>query len=187
MLDVKFSQLEILKKVVKTAQEIEKTSFKEKTNDKTASWLLKTAQEADLQMDDDLKLEVNQKLSGKKRLAAERGDLDFDEFIKKGEKAPLVRNKEEQRKKALKIQYQQEKEKEITRKFANSSYLTPESITYLNSVIKKSETSVDQELVYAGLHSEKVAQKKFKRTENKKQRYKGRQKRSKHRPSNKRA
>jgi hypothetical protein len=42
-----------------------------------------------------LKLEVNQKLSGKKRMAAERGDLDFDEFIKKGEKAPLVRNKEE--------------------------------------------------------------------------------------------
>ena len=34
---------EMLKKVVKTAQEIEKTTFKEKTNDKTATWLLKTA------------------------------------------------------------------------------------------------------------------------------------------------
>lgn len=90
-----------------------------------------------------MKLEVNQKLSGKKRMAAERGDLDFDEFIKKGEKAPLVRNKEEQRKKELKRQYQLEKEKELTKKFANSTYLTPESISYLNSVIKKNATSVD--------------------------------------------
>lgn len=76
-------------------------------------------------------------------MAAERGDLDFDEFIKKGEKAPLTRNKEEQRKRALKVQYKKDKDNEIARKFANSSYLTPESITYLNSVIKKSETSVD--------------------------------------------
>lgn len=94
-------------------------------------------------LDDDLRLEVNQKLSGKKRMAVERGDLDFDEAIKKGEKAPLNRNKEEQRKRALKLEYKAEKEREITRKFANSTYLTPESITYLNSVIKKSETSVD--------------------------------------------
>ena len=95
--------LEILRKVVKTAQELEKVSFKEKTDDKTASWVLKTAQDADLLMDEDLKLEVNQKLSSKKRKAAERGDLDFDEFIQKGEKAPKNRDKEEQRKRALKL------------------------------------------------------------------------------------
>jgi hypothetical protein len=95
--------LEILRKVVKTAQELEKVSFKEKTDDKTASWVLKAAQDADLLMDEDLKLEVNQKLSSKKRKAAERGDLDFDEFIQKGEKAPKTRDKEEQRKRALKL------------------------------------------------------------------------------------
>jgi len=43
--------------------------------------LLKQAKEADLQLDEDLKLEINNKLSGKKRMAAERGDLDFDEFV----------------------------------------------------------------------------------------------------------
>ena len=75
----------------------------------------------------------------------------------------------------------------MTRRFANSSYLTPESITYLNDLIKKKATSVDQELVYAGLHSEKGPVTKFKRTENKKQRYKNRQKRSKKKPSNNRA
>lgn len=140
---MKYTQLEMLRKVVRTAQELEKDSHREKTGDKEASWLLKYAKEADMQLDDDLKLEINNKLSGKKRLAVERGDLEFDEMITKGEKAPLHRNKEEQRKKALKLQYKAEKEKELTRKFANSSYLTPESITYLNEVIKKSETSVD--------------------------------------------
>jgi len=62
----------------------------------------------------------------------------------------------------------------MTRKFANTSYITPESITYFNDLIKKGQTSVDQEIVYAGLHSEKGPVTKFKRTENKKQRYKNR-------------
>ncbi len=87
----------------------------------------------------------------------------------------------------MKRVYEKEKEKELTRRFANSSYLTPESITYLNQIIKSKQSNVDQELVYAGLHSENVAEKKFKRTEKNKQRYKGRQKASKKRPSNKRA
>jgi ATP-dependent RNA helicase DDX24/MAK5 len=95
MLDVKYTHLEMLRKVVRTAQELEKDSHREHTDDKTATWLLKTAKDAELTLDDDLKLEVNQKLSGKKRMAVERGDLDFDEAIKKGEKAPLNRNKEE--------------------------------------------------------------------------------------------
>lgn len=105
--------------------------------------MLKAAKDADLDMDEDLKLEVKNKLSGKKRMAAERGDLDFDEFISKGESAPKSRNKEEQRKRALKASYEKEKEKEMTRRFANSSYLTPESIKYLNGVMKKKETTVD--------------------------------------------
>lgn len=46
-------------------------------------------------MDDDLKWEINKKLSGKKRTAAERGDIDFDEFTSKGESRPRERNREE--------------------------------------------------------------------------------------------
>ena len=69
----------------------------------------------------------------------------------------------------MKESYQREKDKELERKFANSSYLTPESIKYLNSVVKTKRSNVDQELVYAGLHSDKVPKKQFKRTEKKKQ------------------
>ena len=76
-------------------------------------------------------------------MAVERGDLNFDEFIQKGEAGVKERNKEIQRSKALKLRYAQEKEKEMTRRFANSSYLTPESISYLNDLIKKKATSVD--------------------------------------------
>jgi hypothetical protein len=81
MLDVKFTMLEMLRPLVKAAQDVEKSTHREKADDKSATWLLKQAKEADLQLDDDLKLEINNKLSGKKRMAAERGDLDFDEFV----------------------------------------------------------------------------------------------------------
>jgi hypothetical protein len=91
-----------------------------------------------------------------------------DELTRKGEATPKERNKAEQRKRALKASYEAEKARELTRKFANSSYLTPESVTYLNQAIKQQQKQVDQELVYAGLHSEYAPQKKFKRTENKK-------------------
>ena len=43
--------------------------------------------------------------------------------------------------------------------------MTPESITYLNESIKKRTSKLDEELVYAGLHSEKVKGLKFTRTE----------------------
>jgi len=50
-------------------------------------------------------MEINNKLSGKRRMAAERGDLDFDEFIHKGEAGVKERNKEKQRTNALKLRY----------------------------------------------------------------------------------
>jgi hypothetical protein len=56
---------------------------------------LKSAKEADLDLDDDLRWEINKKLSGKKRAAAERGDVDFDELVAKGESKPRERNREE--------------------------------------------------------------------------------------------
>lgn len=52
-------------------------------------------------------------------------------------------DKAEQRASALKHQYESEKKKEQTKKFANSSYLTPESISYLNEQIKDGKAHVD--------------------------------------------
>lgn len=56
---------------------------------------MKMAQDADLDLDDDLKHEVNSKLSGKKRLAIQRGDLAYDEMLEKGERPDKQRKKED--------------------------------------------------------------------------------------------
>lgn len=164
-------------------------THREQADDKAAGWLIKQAKDADLILDDSLKMEISQKLSGKKRTHLEREEnLELGMFPDlKTEKAAKERNKAAQRASALKKQYEIEKKKEITKKFGMSSYLTPESISYLNDAIKTQASRVDEELVYAGLHSENVAAKKFKRTEKKKQRYKGRAKRSQHKTSNHRA
>lgn len=70
--------------------------------------MLQQAKDADLDMDDDLKEEVSKKLSGKKRLNAER-DTYFDDVVdinaKKGEAPNRDRNREQQRKIALKASY----------------------------------------------------------------------------------
>ena len=59
-------------------------------------------------MDDDLKEEVSKKLSGKKRLNVDR-DTYFDDVVdmhaKKGEAPNRERNREAQRKVALKASY----------------------------------------------------------------------------------
>jgi len=69
---------------------------------------------------------------------------------------------------------------EITKKFSKSSFLTPEAASYLNDAIKKGqEKSIDDEMVYAGLHNEKLGKLNFKRTEKNKERFRGRRKGSK--------
>lgn len=55
---------------------------------------MKTAQEADLDLDEDLKTEVSQKLIGTKRLNSERSE-SIDDFKAKGEAAIKERNKAE--------------------------------------------------------------------------------------------
>jgi hypothetical protein len=151
--------------------------------------MLKTAKEAELELDEGLRYEIGKKLSGKKRTHHELQDgIDLGMFKEwKGEAAIKERNKAVQRSNALKLQYQADKKREITRKFSNSSYLTPESIMYLNDAVKKQASKVDEELVYAGLHSENIAKKSFKKTEKNKQRFKGRRKGSKHKTANRRA
>ena len=73
-----------------------------------------------------------------------------------------------------------EHKNQMLKKFGKSSFLTPESILYLNEQIKSSNSGkLDDELIYAGLHSENVGKIKFKRNEKKKAYYKGRKSRSK--------
>ena len=54
----------------------------------------------------------------------------------------------------------------MLKKYGNSSFLTPESATYLNEAIKLNKSAkLDDEIVYAGLHQEKLGKIKFKRNE----------------------
>ena len=184
MLDVKYSHLEMLKPVIKTATDLEKTHHRRQADEKAASWLLKTAKDAELVMDDDLKHEVQGKLSGSKRLHKSKEGEDPDENIEK----PLFktfddvkireRNRAKQREIGLKSSYDKERSSMMLKKFGKSSFLTPEAAMYLNDVVKNNQTKVDDEVVYAGLHNEKLNKMKFKRQNKNQQRFKNRTKRS---------
>ena len=89
------------------------------------------------------------------------------------------RNRGAQRAQALKQGYDKDRDNLMLKRFANSSFLTPEAAMYLNQAIKAKQTKVDDEIVYAGLHAEKVSKMKFKRQNKNQQRFKNRVKRSK--------
>ena len=66
---------------------------------------------------------------------------------------------------ALKEKYDMEVQAQKAKRFSNSSFLTPEAAMYLNEAIRENQTKVDEEVVYAGLHSSDKIKKKFKRKE----------------------
>lgn len=74
-------------------------------------------------------------------------------------------SKAQQKDHALKRKYDAEIESQKFKKFANSSYLTPEAAMYINDIMESSGSKVDEEVVYAGLHQPKLNAMKFKRTE----------------------
>lgn len=73
------------------------------------------------------------------------------------------RNRGMQRANALKQTYKKDHESMMLKKYAKSSFLTPEAAMYLNEAIKSKQTKVDSEIIYAGLHNEKLSKVKFKR------------------------
>ena len=81
MLDVKYGQLELMRKVVKAAKELEKDTHRKQADEKTANWVLKQARDADLTLDEDLKHEIQEKLSGKKRTHKQKGGEDEDDLL----------------------------------------------------------------------------------------------------------
>jgi hypothetical protein len=65
-MEVKHNELDRLRPIVSTAIKCEKTMFQEKKEDKSASWLMKLMKDADLDMDDNMKKELGEKLSQKR-------------------------------------------------------------------------------------------------------------------------
>ena len=103
-----------MKPLVQGAQEVEKATHRQKADEHAAMWLVKTAKQADLDLDDDLKIEVTQKLSGKKRGRKEMEEDEFEQLEKAMFKNPdgddiKERNKERQRQESLKKQYELDK------------------------------------------------------------------------------
>lgn len=146
-----------------------------------------------MELDDDLKKEVSQKLSGQKRQRSSRTgdeafDLEQELFPNPDGDEKRERNKDKQRQEALKKSYAQDKQNQSKKRFKGSSYLTPESVAYLNEAIAKSAThKLDEEMIYAGLHNELKGGPKFKRNEKNKQRFKGRRKGSQKKRKNRHA
>jgi ATP-dependent RNA helicase DDX24/MAK5 len=58
MLDVKYSQLDNLRPLIESSSQLEKSTHQDKKREKSAQWLMKTADEADLDLDDDLVTEI---------------------------------------------------------------------------------------------------------------------------------
>jgi len=73
---------------------------------------------------------------------------------------------------ALKERYNIEINSQKVKKYANSSFLTPEAAMYLNQAIRENSSKVDEEIIFAGLHGEKVDKTKFKRKEKYSTKYK---------------
>lgn len=168
------NELNHLEPIVKTAIDAEKACFQDDKDVQSANWMLKLAEDADLNIDDDLKDDIQQKLSGSKRAKyAESYDAmmkekklqmrgkakgkDKDTEGETNEDAPAEkeetefsrfkvydddgsnkkrRNKEDQKKDATRRKYELNLKKENVKRYANSSYLTPESASYLNSLLK---------------------------------------------------
>jgi len=172
--EVSHNELNHLEPIVKTAIDAEKACFQDDKDVQSANWMLKLAEDADLNIDDDLKDDIQQKLSGSKRAKyAESYDAmmkekklqmrgkakgkDKDTEGETNEDAPAEkeetefsrfkvydddgsnkkrRNKEDQKKDATRRKYELNLKKENVKRYANSSYLTPESASYLNSLLK---------------------------------------------------
>ena len=149
MLDVKYQHLEMLRSVVKTATDLEKTYHRTRADEKSATQLVKMAKEAELVMDDDLKTEVQEKLAGSKRIRNKQSSEGYDENVDKplfkiyDDQKIKERDRGVQRANALKQGYDKERKSMALKKYAKSSFLTPEAAMYLNEAIKSNQSKVD--------------------------------------------
>lgn len=155
---VSYVQLSKLEPLVEAAQKIESALHRNDKEKKSANWLLKAAQDADLTLDDNLKVQIAETL-GADRVGGKRKKKEKDEVI-----APIDMiedDKQERfsaghkRKELSKVQqykqrYEELKKNEQFKRFSNSSYLTPEAASYLNELIHSNQSKADLEIVYAG-------------------------------------
>ena len=169
MFEVKYSILDKMRPLIDQAKELEKQMHSKARDEKAASGLIKMAQEADVELDEDLQYELHEKLGSKaQKLTEEGGMLKSSKLLAFKEDQTLQRRREnrvEQRRNELKKKYDREIESQRLRRVSNSSFLTPEAARYLNEAVREKREKVDEEVLLAGLHETKMSKMQFKRNE----------------------
>lgn len=129
--------------------------------------MVQAANDADLPLDEAMQHEIAEKLGtkAKKRLQEDLPEARVTDFEYDNNISRKRESKAEQKELALKKKYDLEILSQKTKKFSNSSFLTPEAAMYLNEAIRDNKTKIDEEVIYAGLHSAKKDKGKFKRKE----------------------
>ncbi len=166
MYHVKYAVLEKIRPLIEQARDIEKALHQKKQGEKSANWMLTAAKSAEIDLDEEVQLEISGKLGAK---ALGRDELKeakrLEEFKHDDSLFRKRESKAKQKEQSLKLQYDKEIQAQKMKKFSNSSFLTPEAASYLNEAIRSNQSKVDDEVVYAGLHTENIEKKKFKRKE----------------------
>jgi superfamily II DNA/RNA helicase len=175
MYQVKYAVLEKVRPLITQAKELEKGIHQRKQSEKSANWMVKSAQEADLELDDELQYELQEQLGAKAAKVAggsKQTKSLFDQFKNDGSVHRKRESKQVMRQAELKKKYDREMQAQKLKRFSNSSFLTPEAARYLNEAIKDNQTRIDEEVIYAGLHDTKAGKMKFKRNEQFSSKYK---------------
>ena len=176
MFDIKFSILDKIRPLIDQAKELEKSLHRSRTQEKDADQTIQMANDADLGIDEDMQYELAEQLGKKAASRAGLEDSRLDEFKYDSSHHKKRDSKAVQKEKALKQKYDQEIQHQKLKKFSNSSFLTPEAAMYLNEAIRDNQTKVDDEIIYAGLHGDRVDKMKFERKNAKQARYRSRSK-----------
>ena len=75
MYPLKYSILDKMRPLIEQAKELEKQMHVKSKDQKSANWMLKTAQDAELELDEDLQYELHEKLGVKAQKLTEDGSL----------------------------------------------------------------------------------------------------------------
>eukprot|EP00347_Sterkiella_histriomuscorum_P007788 403347561 len=189
MFPVSYYQLNKLEPLVEAAKQFEGALHRKTKEEKSTSWMLKLAKSADLDLDDEdektlREMDGENSIKSKKKKGKREVKAPVDIFDKDLEKMQRSlddtgarhKTKAVSKVQQMKERYDDLKKQENFKKVSNSSFLTPEAASYLNEIIKKGQSQVDNEIVYAGMHSDKSTPLKFKRKEKFTSRYKKRTK-----------
>ena len=133
------------------AKKFESAIHRDDREKKSATWLLKAAKDADLALDDNMQAQIKETL----------GSIPSEGGSKKRNRSEVVapidvlesggsRQKTLSKVQQLKKKYEDLKKAEGSKKFSNSSFITPEAASYLNELIKENQSRADLEIVYAG-------------------------------------